>query len=504
MSAKTLPAGCKAAKLNLANAYRTTYTHIVAGDVVRVLSKEGAHYRAGEGYVEDVLHYPAATQAPKASFWVQVTKVERKSGGVTITVAGDRELEYNAAHTAITRKERETERQARLEQDAADRAASLAAVETELESKGVTVDPFPGLDVQASINVGMLATGFVSPEEAVAVLQTVGQTAPAELADQLVKIASDNGSTAPYSSVLQSLARDIAYDPASAAYYRAVQAEVVKLRDRAIQVASSAAMRQVGTTPERATGLDAMCLGDFGAYGSCVAVRGHLGLCMDAHGHRFDGANRRRPLLAGDRVTHADFPGEVWEIQFTYGDQGKQYADLVHPVTGDRQKEARWGALTHAHPAIPVQRRREYELAAIYGAESVHDCEPGHSGMVCDRIVMRPDGTGDACGEPVNSPIHDPAAYLAYEKELKTELAAWSRGDEGYDAASAAVESAFPAVASPDRQELETLKATVRKHWKAASRAHSIAFHQGDEKVTAEALSEWRALDKLARDLGLV
>jgi hypothetical protein len=56
----------------------------------------------------------------------------------------------------------------------------------------------------------------------------------------------------------------------------------------------------------------------------------------------------------------------------------------------------------------------EHQPPSIYGAE------------LCGRVVVRPGGTAEQCAEPVKSPIHDPAAYLAFRAELAAELAKWS------------------------------------------------------------------------------
>lgn len=67
-------------------------------------------------------------------------------------------------------------------------------------------------------------------------------------------------------------------------------------------------------------------------------------------------------------------------------------------------------------------------------AVSVHDFAPpsayGHE--LCGRVVVRPNGTGEQCAEPVKSPIHDPAAYLAYRAALTAELDKWKAGDGEY------------------------------------------------------------------------
>lgn len=67
-------------------------------------------------------------------------------------------------------------------------------------------------------------------------------------------------------------------------------------------------------------------------------------------------------------------------------------------------------------------------------AVSVHEHQPPsvYGTELCGRTVIRPNGTGEQCAEPVKSPIHDPAAYLAYAAELATELAKWKAGEGVY------------------------------------------------------------------------
>jgi hypothetical protein len=65
---------------------------------------------------------------------------------------------------------------------------------------------------------------------------------------------------------------------------------------------------------------------------------------------------------------------------------------------------------------------------------SVHDHQPPSvlGTELCGRVVVRPNGTAEQCAEPVKSPIHDPAAYLAYTAELTTELGKWVAGTGEY------------------------------------------------------------------------
>lgn len=116
---RVIPAGCKDVKLSLTGAWRTTYTHIVAGDVVRIQQDTASWEPNG-------LRYAAAgTQALARSYWVNVASVERVGRMVRIMLVGGSFTE-DFPHAAITRKERETEYQARIGTDASARAASIA------------------------------------------------------------------------------------------------------------------------------------------------------------------------------------------------------------------------------------------------------------------------------------------------------------------------------------------------------------------------------------------
>ena len=117
-----LPTGCKSVKLNLSNAYRTTYTHLQPGDYVRVVTS-GYHTPLDQ-------LVPAAARAPKASFWVQVRTVVRGNRSVTVYLEGRFRLAYDAPHTAVTRKERTEEFEARMVQARADRDVAFQAAET--------------------------------------------------------------------------------------------------------------------------------------------------------------------------------------------------------------------------------------------------------------------------------------------------------------------------------------------------------------------------------------
>ncbi len=123
-SATYLPAGCKRVKLNLAGAYRTTYTHLVPGDEIRI---QRSLYRE--------TFDPTPGNAPSRSFWAKVTKVERGAGWVAVEVESawyTGQVSWTAPHTAVTRKERQEETSARLMLAEQERTAAVKASEEEL------------------------------------------------------------------------------------------------------------------------------------------------------------------------------------------------------------------------------------------------------------------------------------------------------------------------------------------------------------------------------------
>lgn len=62
----------------------------------------------------------------------------------------------------------------------------------------------------------------------------------------------------------------------------------------------------------------------------------------------------------------------------------------------------------------------------IKPTEQTHDYVNHLSGEVCGVMVERPNGLFAECREPIKSPVHDPAAYLAYAAELREELDKWA------------------------------------------------------------------------------
>lgn len=355
---KYLPAGCKSAKVNLSGAYRTTLTRLEVGDVVRLDRRQNE--------VNGAL-IPTPTHSPARSFWATVTEITRANGQISITTDKG-QMPADFAHTSITRKERATETQERLALDAQAREdavrqaeeeriqTALAEHPTPAEAAAMPAPAVPAIPFMCGSHAHRTQAERTECQATAARLtaHTVPLADPADLAADLVRIGREGNIPEPITHALNVVGQLLdAADAADRAYYGKVYAELQTLLRRAMKVASDAAMRQVADPePERAVLGEPMCLGDFGAYGACIAVPGHPGKCMDAFGHRFDGRNRR--------------------------------------------------------PA-PV--------------DHTHDFTPGHSGMVCVQMVERPDGTGDACGEPVNSAIHDPAAYQAFSRALDGELA---------------------------------------------------------------------------------
>lgn len=99
-----LPEGCKGTKLNLPDAYRTTATRIVVGDVVRV------HY--GARVIDEVeardtgIVLLSGTAAPSRSFWARVESID--GSRQMMLVDGHRTVPL-VAHEGITRQARRGE-----------------------------------------------------------------------------------------------------------------------------------------------------------------------------------------------------------------------------------------------------------------------------------------------------------------------------------------------------------------------------------------------------------
>lgn len=92
----------------------------------------------------------------------------------------------------------------------------------------------------------------------------------------------------------------------------------------------------------------------------------------------------------------------------------------------------------HLIVGFKINDRGRKAARAKYGtpewAVSVHDFAPPSmfGDEFCGRVVVRPNGSGEQCGEPVKSPIHDPAGYLMYATALTTEMGKWRRGEGEY------------------------------------------------------------------------
>jgi hypothetical protein len=74
---------------------------------------------------------------------------------------------------------------------------------------------------------------------------------------------------------------------------------------------------------------------------------------------------------------------------------------------------------------------RRIEESRVRPTKQTHDFVSASE--LCWQQVERPNGAIVPCGEPVSSPVHDPAAYLAYEAELRTELKKWVNREGEYD-----------------------------------------------------------------------
>ena len=99
-----------------------------------------------------------------------------------------------------------------------------------------------------------------------------------------------------------------------------------------------------------------------------------------------------------------------------------QLAEVIATETKALEELAAWSRILN--DAVALRRKLEGWPAGDVKFRG-HDFEAGYSGMVCGAMVLRPDGSGDECGEPVFSPIHDPQKYLKYTQELHDALAEW-------------------------------------------------------------------------------
>lgn len=310
---KYLPAGCKSAKVNLSGAYRTTLTRLEVGDVVRLDRRQNE--------VNGAL-IPTPTHSPARSFWATVREITRSGGQIHITTDKG-QMPADFAHTSITRKERVMETQERLALDAQAREdavrqaeeeriqTALAEHPTPAEAAAMPAPAVPAIPFMCGSHAHRTQAERTECQATAARLtaHTVPLADPADLAADLVRIGREGNIPEPITHALNVVGQLLdAADAADRAYYGKVYAELQTLLRRAMKVASDAAMRQVADPePERAVLGEPMCLGDFGAYGACIAVPGHPGKCMDAFGHRFDGRNRAAAVDV-DRALDSAFP----------------------------------------------------------------------------------------------------------------------------------------------------------------------------------------------------
>ncbi len=187
-NAAQLPAGCKAVKLKVTGAYRTTITHLVIGDKVLVqFGKDG--YKPGHVF-------PSATGATlRSSFWATVTGVTRGKGFVTITVnASDADyfFAWDAPHTAVTRMKRTEEVQA--EQDRADKLREQAAreAEAEIRAKNAQYDK-----AQEEIHLSMFSGVEQAPAKVVMAAPAIPAFICAEGVDQKTHCGQSVSSVRP-------------------------------------------------------------------------------------------------------------------------------------------------------------------------------------------------------------------------------------------------------------------------------------------------------------------
>lgn len=83
------------------------------------------------------------------------------------------------------------------------------------------------------------------------------------------------------------------------------------------------------------------------------------------------------------------------------------------------------------HETVLVHGKRIEESRGkhVQPTRQTHEYVTDSSTELCQRQVEWPIGSAAPCGEPVNSPVHDPAAYLAYSTELRTQLRKWVAGE---------------------------------------------------------------------------
>lgn len=350
---KYLPAGCKAAKVNLAGAYRTTLTRLEVGDVVRLDRRQNE--------VNGAL-IPTPTHSPARSFWATVTEITRSGGQIHITTSHG-QMPGDFAHTSITRKERAAETQERLALDAQAREDALRQAE------------------EARIQTALAET--MTPAEKVAAVAAVPLATPEALAEDLVRIGRELAIMDPISHAMRVVSGLAGRpDTEDGAYYGRVYACLKAMLQRALGVASASAMRQaepVDHTHDFTPGQSGMvCVqmverpdGTGDACGEPVNSAIHDPAAFQAFSRALDGELAKLrdphrtatgkyqagdgPLKSGDfvvpivpaaqtgeglrvgvQVWHPDFRGTVWVVWVIRHTGGTTSVDLVVPGTGDR------------------------------------------------------------------------------------------------------------------------------------------------------------------------
>lgn len=98
---------------------------------------------------------------------------------------------------------------------------------------------------------------------------------------------------------------------------------------------------------------------------------------------------------------------------------GSDQAENPKLVTAERARE-----ITEAGGTVRRDERYtgDYKYIVVFmpPTEQTHEYVNHLSGEVCGVMVERPNGLFAECGEPIKSPVHDPAAYLAqYETRTR-------------------------------------------------------------------------------------
>lgn len=429
-----LPAGCKNAKINLLNAYRTTITHIQVGDVIRV-----DRYQT---MVNGTL-IPTPTHSPARSFWATVEKVDRETRQIQITTDKGT-MGWEFPHTSITRKERASEKAERL-------ALAAAAME----------------EVKVTAR-----------QEAEAELAAIDERAQEDAARQAEEIRLQNALAAhptPREALVAEL--DAARAERAAIVYGVTTPNLKKRAANARIEAAERALADFDAAPvivmEETPGADALAGSPDSVVDRMVAKKELAAIDAELSVKLAHPAK-----LAVDLVTIARDNGEKEPITSALAVMN----GILEGTTGaEREYNLQ---VIEALELAQIRARQVAATAAMRQAPPVdytHDFVGGHSGMVCTKMVERPDGTGDACGEPIRSAIHDPVAYAAYAAELKKELAVWGKptGAE----LDRMLDEAFPAGPPVKSAETRLLNAegTVRNLLADAKTARTRYAARGEE-----------------------